>query len=409
MTLNLDYIRSQFPGLDTDWILFDNAGGSQTVWPVMRRIGDYYQTSDVQLGGSYGPSRLAQERLDDAVAAMATFVNAADPAEIVLGPSTSMNIRILSLCLAETFQPGDEVIHTNLDHEANVGPWADLEKRGMAVKTWKVNPETWTLEIDDLKALLTDRTRLVALTHASNIVATINPIKEIARVVHDAGAMVCIDGVAYAPHARIDVRDLDVDFYGFSFYKTYGPHYALMYGKCEHLERIPGINHYFLQGEVPYKFQPGNVNYELTYGLLGLWDYMRGFALAHQRFDLADDRPGQLAFAFDAIAEHEEELAAPLIELLTSKPGVRIIGTPTADRSVRMPTIAFVVDGKRSDEITLAVDKHKIGIRYGDFYAARLIDDLDLRPQNGVVRASFVHYNTIDEVNRLVDVLDGMT
>jgi selenocysteine lyase/cysteine desulfurase len=182
-----------------------------------------------------------------------------------------------------------------------------------------------------------------------------------------------------------------------------------MYGKCEHLERIPGINHYFLQGEVPYKFQPGNVNYELTYGLLGLWDYMRGFALAHQRFDLADDRPGQLAFAFDAIAEHEEELEAPLIELLTSKPGVRIIGTPTADRSVRMPTIAFVVDGKRSDEITLAVDKHKIGIRYGDFYAARLIDDLDLRPQNGVVRASFVHYNTIDEVNRLVDVLDGMT
>jgi len=408
MTLNLDYIRSQFPGLDSDWILLDNAGGSQTAWPVIRRIGDYYQTSNVQLGGTYTPSRLAQKRVSDAAAAMAAYVNAAHPAEVVLGPSTSMNFRVLSLCLAETFAAGDEVIHTNLDHEANVGPWADLEKRGMTVKTWRVNPETWKLEIDDLNKLLTDRTRLVAVTHASNVVATINPIKEIARVVHDAGAMICVDGVAYAPHARVDVRDLDVDFYGLSFYKVYGPHYALMYGKREHLELMPGINHYFLQAEVPYKFQPGNVNYELTYSLLGLWDYLRGFALAHQRFELKDDRPGQVDFAFGAIAPHEEALAAPLIDLLASKPKVSIIGLPTADRSLRMPTISFVVEGKRSDEITLAVDEHKIGIRYGDFYAARLIDDLGLRAQNGVVRTSFVHYNTVDEVSRLVDVLDGI-
>jgi cysteine desulfurase family protein (TIGR01976 family) len=338
---------------------------------------------------------------------MALYINAADPSEIVLGPSTSMNFRVLSLCLAETLGTGDEVIHTNLDHEANAGPWADLEKRGITVKTWRINPDSWSLEIDDLRELLTDRTRLVAFTHASNVVATINGVKEIARVVHDAGAMVCVDGVAYAPHARIDVRELDVDFYGFSFYKTYGPHYALMYGKREHLERMPGINHYFLQDYVPYKFQPGNVNYELTYGLLGLWDYLRGFALAHQRYDLADDRPGQLAFAFDAIAGYEEELAAPLIDFLKSKPNVRIIGLPTADRSRRMPTISFVVDGMKSDEITLAADRDQIGIRYGDFYAARLIDDLGLREQNGVVRASFVHYNTVEEVNRLVEVLDG--
>lgn len=408
MTINLDYIRSQFPGLDTDWVFFDNAGGSQTVWPVMRRIGEYYQTSNVQLGGSYDPSRLAQERVTEAVEAMAAYVNAAEPAEIVLGTSTSMNLRVLSLCLAETFGPGDEVIHTNLDHEANIGPWADLEKRGINVKIWRVNPDSWSLEIDDLKKLLTDRTRMVALTHCSNVVATINPIKEIAGVVHDAGAMICVDGVAFAPHARIDVHDLDVDFYGFSFYKTYGPHYALLYGKREHLDRLPGINHYFLQDEVPYKFQPGNVNYELTYGLTGLWDYWRGFALAHQRYELEDDRPGQLAFAFDTIADHEQALAGPLIDLLKSKPKVRIIGLPTADRSTRMPTIAFVANGKSSDEITLAVDRHKIGIRFGDFYAARLIDDLGLRSQNGVVRASFVHYNTLDEVNRLVDVLDSL-
>jgi selenocysteine lyase/cysteine desulfurase len=180
-----------------------------------------------------------------------------------------------------------------------------------------------------------------------------------------------------------------------------------MYGKREHLERLPGINHYFLQDHVPYKFQPGNVNYELTYSLLGLWDYLRGFSLAHQRFELADDRPGQLAFAFEAIAGHEEALAAPLIDLLASRPNVRIIGLPTAERSRRMPTISFVVDGMTSDEVTLAVDRHKIGIRYGDFYAARLVDDLGLRGKNGVVRASFVHYNTVEEVNRLVEALDG--
>jgi len=408
MSLNFDYIRSQFPGLDTDWILFDNAGGSQTAWPVVQRMNEYYQTSNVQLGGSYEASQLAGQRVAGAVEAMATYVNADDPAEIVLGQSTSMNLRVLSLCLAENFQPGDEVIHTNLDHEANVGPWADLEKRGIKVKTWRVNPDSWTLEIDDLRELLTDRTRLVAVTHVSNVVATINPIKEIARVVHDAGAIICVDGVAYAPHARVDVRGLDVDFYAFSFYKTYGPHYAILYGRREHLDNMPGINHYFLQSEVPYKFQPGNVNYELTYSLMGIWDYWEGFALAHQRDDLEDDRPGQISFAFDAIAGHEKALAAPLIDLLQSKPKVRIIGLPTAARSVRMPTIAFVVDGKRSDDITLAVDRHKIAIRYGDFYAARLIDDLGLRAHNGVVRASFVHYNTLDEVHRLVAVLDNI-
>lgn len=406
--INLEYVRSQFPGLDSDWILFDNAGGSQTAWPVVRRIGDWYQHSNVQLGGSYEVSRLADERLDTAVVAMARYINATEPAEVVLGPSTSMNMRVLSLCLAEGWGAGDEVIHTNLDHEANVGPWADLAKRGITVKTWNVNPETWTLEIDDLKALLTDHTRLVACTHASNVVATINPIREIARVVHDAGALICVDGVAYAPHARIDVRDLDVDFYGFSFYKVYGPHYALLYGKREHLEHISGINHYFLRDEVPYKFQPGNVNFELTYSLHGLWDYLRGFAIAHRRYDLEDDLDGQLGFFFATVAPHEQSLAAPLIDFLDARGDVRIIGRATADRSQRMPTVAFVSDRRRSDEITLAVDEYKVAIRHGDFYAARLIDALGLRERGGVVRASFVHYNTPDEVARLVTALDAV-
>jgi cysteine desulfurase family protein (TIGR01976 family) len=406
MTLDLDYIRSQFPGLDCGWTLFDNAGGSQIALPVMRRIDEYYRTSNVQLGGSYAPSRTADARVAGAVAAMADYVNAADPSEIILGTSTSMNMRVLSLCLAETLAPGDEVIHTNLDHEANVGPWADLSRRGITVKTWRVNPDSWSLEIDDLRALLSPRTRLVAVTHASNVVATIHPIREIARVVHDAGAMICVDGVAYAPHARVDVRDLGVDFYGFSFYKTYGPHYAMLYGRRGHLERMPGINHYFLRDAVPYKFEPGNVNLELTCGLAGLWDYWEGFARAHGRGELVGDRAATLSFAFEAVAAHEQALAAPLIDLLAAKRNVRIIGLPTADRTKRMPTVAFVVEGRRSDDLVHAVDRHRIGIRHGDFYAARLIDSLGVRERGGVVRASFVHYNTVDEVNRLVEVLD---
>lgn len=407
MTLDINYVRSQFPALSGDWTFLDNAGGSQTPESVVQRIREYLLTSDVQHGGSYAVSQLAEERVAAATKAMATFVGAADPCEIVMGPSTSMLMRVLSLCLAETFSPGDEVIVTNLDHEANIGPWVDLAKKGMIVRTWRVNPDTWELRLDELEALLSDRTRLVALTHASNVVGRVNPIKDIARLVHDHGAMICVDGVAYAPHRRIDVQDLDVDFYGFSFYKVYGPHYALLYGKRDHLHRIPGINHFFID-EVPYKFQPGNVNFELTYAMMGVWDYLVGFAQAHGREDLASDRRGQLTFAFDTIARYEETLAAPLLEFLGSKPNVRVIGPPEADRSVRMPTVSFVVEGRKSDSITLEVDKHKMAIRYGDFYARRLIDDLGLVEQNGVVRVSMVHYNTLEEIHRLIGVLDGL-
>jgi selenocysteine lyase/cysteine desulfurase len=306
-----------------------------------------------------------------------------------MGPSTSMLLRILSLSLGRTFSPGDEVIVTNCDHEANIGPWVDLP--GVTVRTWRLNPETLELHLDDLRALLTERTRLVAVTHTSNVLGTINPIKDIARVVHDAGAMICVDGVAYAPHRAIDVQDLDVDFYALSFYKVYGPHYALLYGKRERLLEIPGINHFFIdQSDIPYKFQPGNVNYELSYGMLGLWDYLGGFAAAHGRGELEDRSRAQVEFAYEAFATHEEKLAQRLLGFLETRSNVRVMGRTDADRRQRVPTISFVVDGVPSDSITAAVDDYEIGIRYGDFYARRLIDDLGLGPRNGVVRVSMI-------------------
>ncbi len=408
MNLDNEYVRRQFPALAGDWTFFDNAGGSQTLTQVVQRIQEYLLTSDVQLGASYAVSRLAGERVASATEAMATWVNARHPSEIIMGSSTSMLLRILSICFAQTLEEGDEIIVTNLDHEANIGPWMDLTKRGITVKTWEVNQNSWELEASDLEVLLTDRTRLVALTHASNVVGHIHPIRQIADIVHRRGAMVCVDGVAYAPHRRIDVQALDVDFYAFSFYKVYGPHSALLYAKRDVLDKLPGINHFFLKDEVPYRFQPGSVNYELTYGMTGLWDYVSGLSAAHGRTDLMGDRSNQLDFVFDLISRHEEALVTPLLEFLTSKKNVRLIGRAEPDRHHRVPTVSFIVDDMPSSSIPLEVDKHNIAIRHGDFYARRLIDSLGLDPQNGVVRASLVHYNSHEEVERLISVLDDL-
>lgn len=409
MKLDIEFVRAQFPALAGEWVFLDNAGGSQTLKQVADRIHDYLLTSDVQLGASYEISQLAGERVKNGARAIAQMIDAGDENEIILGPSTTVLLNNLAASLGETFKPGDEVIVTNCDHEANIGGWRRLEKKGITVKTWKLNPNTLELDLKDLARLMTHKTRLVALTHASNILGTINPIKKIASFVHERDALICVDGVAYAPHALPGVRDLDVDFYAFSFYKVYGPHYSVLYGKKSHLLNMPGINHFFIgEDDVPYKLQPGSVNYELAYGIQGIGDYFTRFAEVHAGDRKIDGLREAAVFANQCIAPYEEALSARLLDFLNSKPNVRIIGRKEADRSVRMPTISFMVDNTKSSSVTLEVDKHKIGIRYGDFYARRLIEDLGLMPQDGVVRVSMVHYNTIDEVDRLIQVLDSL-
>jgi selenocysteine lyase/cysteine desulfurase len=309
----------------------------------------------------------------------------------------------------ETLEQGDEIIVTNCDHEANIGPWVDLQKRGIKIKVWKINPETLEFHLEELAALMTKKTRLVALTHASNILGTLNPIKEIAAFVHDRGAMICVDGVSYAPHRLVDVADLDVDFYAFSFYKVYGPHYAVLYGKKQHLLRMSSFNHFFIGAEdIPLKFQPGGVNFELSWGILGICDYLIQAAKFHAEGQAPVGLRESAAYAYRCFAEHEESLSARLLGFLNGKPNIRIIGKRVADRGVRVPTISFVVEGKKSSAITEEVDKHKIGIRFGHFYAKRLIDELGLAPQDGVVRVSMVHYNTLEEVDKLIDVFTNI-
>ncbi len=273
--LDMPFIRQQFPALKGEWSLFDNAGGSQVAQQVAVRLTDYLLNTNVQLGASYETSVVSGERVLEAQQRMAEYINAVSHEEIILGSSTTMLLQNLSRSMENTLQPGDEVIITDSDHEANVGPWIKLAKKGIIVKTWKINQQNFRLELEELDKLMSSRTKLVAFPYASNILGTINPVKEITSFVHKRGAKVCVDAVAYAPHRKIDVSELDVDFLVFSFYKVYGPHYSLLYGKKSHLQELPGINHFFIgEDDIPYKLQPGNVNYELSYSLLGVTDYL---------------------------------------------------------------------------------------------------------------------------------------
>jgi len=283
----------------------------------------------------------------------------------------------------------------------------DLKEKGIVVKIWNVNRETLEFELEDLKNLLSDKTRLVDMVHVSNVLGTINPIGKIAKIVHDAGALICVDGVAFAPHRLVDVQEFSVDFYVFSMYKVYGPHLGLMYGKYDLLKKMDGINHYFID-EIPYKFQPGNFNYELTYSLLGLTQYLTELHDHHfpEKIDLED----QIKFekSFDLIAEYEQELSMLLLDYLKTKENIQIIGHLTSDKLQRVPTISFIHKNLKSSAIVEKVDPYGIGIRFGDFYAKKIIHDLGLIEKDGVVRVSLVHYNTLEEVNALIKAFEAV-
>lgn len=400
MSLDLAFVRSQFPALSNGFAYFDNAGGSLVLRNVAERISEYLLTTSVQTGASYEHSQRATSRLMEARAKIARLLGAERPEEIVLGPSTTVLAQFLSRAMEGSLKPGDEIVVTNFDHESNIGPWRALEKRGIVIKEWSIDRESCEIDLDELDRLMTERTRLVAVTHASNILGTINPVKEIARRVHERGAEIVVDAVAYAPHRAVNVKDLDVDYYIFSFYKTYGPHFAVMYGKYEKLLELDGLYHYFYGREkVPMKLEPGNTNYELAWGSAGIVDYID--SLGGGTGDrVAIDR------AFDRIAAHETLLGEKLLAYLRDRNDVRIVGRRDSATDRRVPTIAFKVDGRDSAEIVRSTEADRIGIRFGDFHSRRLIEHLGLADGNGVVRVSMVHYNTPEEVDRLIASLD---
>ena len=400
MSLDLTFVRSQFPALADGFAYFDNAGGSLVLRNVAERISDYLLTTSVQTGASYEHSQRATSRLMEARTKIARLLGAERAEEIVLGPSTTVLAQFLSRAMESGLKPGDEIVVTNFDHESNIGPWRALEKRGIIIKEWSIDRESYEIDLDELELLMTDRTRLVAVTHASNILGTINPIKEIARRVHERGAEIVVDAVAYAPRRAVNVRDLDVDYYIFSFYKTYGPHFAVMYGKYEKLLELDGLYHYFYGREkVPMKLEPGNTNYELAWGSAGIVDYIDTLGGG------TGDR-GAVDRAFNKIAAHETLLGEKLLAYLRDRNDVRIIGRRDSATDRRVPTIAFKADGRDSAEIVRATEADQIGIRFGDFHSRRLIEHLGLADGNGVLRVSMVHYNTLKEVDRLIGSLD---
>lgn len=408
----LEFIRSQFPALHRPnaGVFLDNAGGSQVARQVADRIHDYLLSTSVQLGASYATSQAASARVLAARRAIAELIHARDDREVVMGGSSTGLMFLFIQALLPIIQAGDEIILTNTDHEANIGAWKRLEAVGAVIKVWEVNRDSLQLDLTQLDQLLSSRTKWVAMTHASNVLGTINPVSEVAQRVHAVGGRLCVDGVAYAPHRLVDVQASGADVYVFSFYKVFGPHYAVLWGDFEFLRGLSNLNHFFIGAEdLPYKLQPGNVNFELSYGCAGIRDYLLDVA----QFCGDDGTPRQkMQAVYDRFEQHENRLAEQLLSYLRSKPTVKIIGMQQIEQTYqglslkRVPTISFVKQATDSESIVRHIDQYGIGIRFGDFYAKHLIRTLDLEKHRGVVRVSIAHYNTEQDISRLITHLD---
>jgi cysteine desulfurase family protein (TIGR01976 family) len=403
-SLDLDFVRGQFPGLNNGWTLFDNAGGTQILARSVDRLNDFLFNMNVQTGGSYDLSIKAANALESGRQAMMHLTNASRAEEIAFASSSTVALQNLAKSMRGQFKPGDEVIVTVSDHESNIGPWTTLEEFGVTLKFWNIDPERLELKFDDLQSLLSDRTKLVAVTYVSNILGTINPIADIAKLVHSADAKLCVDAVAFAPHRAIDVAALDVDYLVFSLYKVFGPHFAVLYGKYDLLRELDNLYHYFYGKEkVPAKLEPGNASYELAYASIGIVDYLAELA---EQVDGAGSTRDKIVRAFDRITLYENVIAERLLAYLRSRSDCRILGFENGSDERRVPTISFVVDGQDSGQIAKKMDAYNIAIRFGDFHARRLLEFLNLADNGGCVRVSMAHYNTISEVDALIGALE---
>jgi cysteine desulfurase family protein (TIGR01976 family) len=408
--LDLHFVRSQFPAfkdpLCKDWSFFENAGGSYVPKQVIDRLNNFMISTKVQPYAEYPMSKIAGDNMDEATELFAKMINA-DNKEIIIGGSTSINLYVLSNALKYLLKPGDEVIVTNQDHEANISPWRRLSEVGAVIKEWKINPETAELEIETFKDLLTDKTRIVAVTHCSNIVGTVNNLKKISDLAHAKNAFVIGDGVSYAPHGFPNVKDLDVDFYTFSLYKTYGPHLALLYGKKEILKNLPNQNHEFLSGNYPYTLNPGGPNHEELVSLIGIYEYM--IDLYSHHFDNNDISIREKINAINyLISTHEEEIANPILEYISKRVDLKLIGKNKIKNKNRAPTISFSSKNMSSKKLSNFLVKKNIATRNDNFYAWRCLNALNIDPNDGVVRLSLTHYNSNEETNNLLNAIESL-
>jgi cysteine desulfurase family protein (TIGR01976 family) len=412
MSLNIERIREQFPSLNRPAIFFDNPGGTQIAKPSLDRINKYLIESNANHEGVFATSIASDAVLDEAHRAMADFYNAPSPEEIVFGNNMTTLTLHISRSISREWKEGDEIVVTRLDHDANVTPWVlAAQDRGVKVNWVNFDVEEGTLNLDEMKKALDRKPRLLALGYAANSLGTINPVKKIIEMAHAAGTLVYVDAVQFAPHGAIDVQRLDCDFLVSSAYKFFGTHAGILYGKHDLLENLFAYKVRPATNKLPGKFETGTQNHEGIAGVLGAVEYFewvgREFGGEHaEGLREYSGRRLELKKAMAAIHSYESELNRALLEALQAVPGITIFGLTDPKRlDERVATFSFRLQDQHPHDVAQKLADEGIYIWDGNYYALNVTERLDLEDKGGMVRVGAAHYNTLDEVAKLGEVL----
>ena len=409
----IDKIRSCFPALHRGpaFIFFDNAAGAQVPQLVIDAVNHHLLDCNVQRGGRYAKSQEVDATIARARQSVADLLNARDPSEIAFGMNATSFTRLVSLAIGQTLGQRNEIVVTDMDHEANVATWLALEKEGARFLWWKMG-EDGNLHADDLKPLISAKTRLIACTVASNALGSIVDVASAAKIAHDAGAEIFLDCVHYAPHGQMDIQAFDCDYLVCSGYKIFGPHMGFLWGRRELLQKLRTFREDFIPDEPPGKIEAGTFIYENVAGMDAAISYLESLGRrgeAEGKGEKRDSRRANLARAMQNIRAYEVSLSLDMLRVL-NECGARVYGL-TAERNVhqRVPTLCFNLPNIAPANVTEALARAGIGIRDGHMYAPRLMQRLGLRQDSGVVRASLVHYNTMDEIHSFGNALLDLT
>jgi len=406
MAVNVLASRAQFPALKHDRVYLDNPGGTQIARSSLDRIQEYLLETNANHNGAFLTSRQSDACVDAARLAMAEFLNARGPEEIVFGPNMTSLTFNLSRSLVRTFKPGDAILVTRLDHDANISPWVmAAEDQGCRIRWVDFHPEDGTLDLEDLQAALAEKPRLLAVGYASNALGTINPLEKIIPMAHAAGALVYVDAVQYAPHGPIDVQRLDCDFLVCSAYKFFGPHLGALYGRYELLEGLRAYRVRPAPVHAPGKFETGTGAFEMMAGALGALEYIEWLGQAFgQEFKTGQysGRRETYKMGMAAIQDCELGISKALIHTLTAIPGLRLYGLADPARvAERVPTFSFTLTGLSPAQVATELDRQKINVWDGHFYAVAVTERLKLDEKGGLIRVGATHYNTLEEIERL--------
>jgi cysteine desulfurase family protein (TIGR01976 family) len=409
--LDVNSLREQFPALNQPCegglpIFLDGPGGTQVPRGVIAAMVSYLSTCNANAGGLFATSRASDLVLAAAHEAVADLLNAPSPEEVVFGPNMTTLTFQLSRALARTLRPGDEVVVTRLDHDANVAPWVLAARdAGATVRTVDIRPEDCTLDMEDFRRQLTARTRLVALGCASNAVGTVNDIRTAVRWAHEAGALAFLDAVHYAPHASVDVQEWDCDFLACSAYKFFGPHVGILWGRRELLESLPAYKVRPAPDSLPGRWMTGTQNHEGLAGVAAAVEYLREVGAANP----ARDRRSQLRASLTAVQAYEAGLGRRLLEGLAARPRFKVWGIQDPARvGERVPTVALTLPDRPAAELAEHLASRHIYAWHGNMYALSLSERLGLEGRGGFLRLGLVHYNTAEEIDRLLAALDEL-